>query len=70
VTNRTAADAQFLCDQYYMRSPSVNIILPHHEHDELRFPYIPSHLYHMLFELLKGCPPALVNLGSIYTRLD
>ncbi|KNC81522.1 hypothetical protein SARC_06168 [Sphaeroforma arctica JP610] len=46
-------NARFLCEQYYFASPDVSVVMPHQTEEAFRFPYIPSHLYHMIFELLK-----------------
>lgn len=45
-------NARFLCDQYYLASPELKLS----QHNDLeqgapiRIVYVPSHLYHMLFE--------------------
>jgi hypothetical protein len=49
---------QFLCDQYYCASPEVHITKPQ---DDKKYPYIPSHLYHMCFELFKNSMRATVE---------
>jgi len=50
-------NAQFLCDQLYMDAPKLKL----HIHDatnpdakSVNFTYIPSHLYHMFFEIFKN----------------
>lgn len=56
-------NARFLCDQYYLSSPDLVVT----EHSELehgapiRIVYVPSHLYHMLFELFKNSMRAVVE---------
>ena len=57
-------NARFLCDQYYLISPELQI----EEHNELedatmpiRTVYVPSHLYHMLFEIFKNSMRAVVE---------
>ncbi|XP_037815743.1 pyruvate dehydrogenase (acetyl-transferring) kinase, mitochondrial isoform X1 [Lucilia sericata] len=57
-------NARFLCDQYYLTSPELEIV----EHDQvsgeplpIRTVYVPSHLYHMLFELFKNSMRAVVE---------
>lgn len=56
-------NAQFLCDQYYLASPNITI----EEHNvmeknlPIQFVYVPSHLYHMLFELFKNSLRAVVE---------
>ncbi|XP_032691440.1 pyruvate dehydrogenase (acetyl-transferring) kinase, mitochondrial isoform X2 [Odontomachus brunneus] len=56
-------NARFLCDQYYMASPEL-IIKQHNELErssEIRIIYVPSHLYHMLFELFKNSMRAVME---------
>ncbi|XP_075165166.1 pyruvate dehydrogenase kinase isoform X1 [Haematobia irritans] len=57
-------NARFLCDQYYLVSPELEI----EEHNRIpgeslpiRTVYVPSHLYHMLFELFKNSMRAVVE---------
>ncbi|XP_058976565.1 pyruvate dehydrogenase (acetyl-transferring) kinase, mitochondrial isoform X2 [Musca domestica] len=57
-------NARFLCDQYYLVSPALEI----EEHNSMdgetlpiRTVYVPSHLYHMLFELFKNSMRAVVE---------
>ncbi|KAH7938910.1 hypothetical protein HPB52_002198 [Rhipicephalus sanguineus] len=50
-------NAKFLCDQYYLTSPGLiveqcDVIAPN---AAICIDYVPSHLYHMLFELFKLC---------------
>lgn len=56
-------NARFLCDQYYMACPEL-IVKQHNELDhssEIRIIYVPSHLYHMLFELFKNSMRAVME---------
>ncbi|XP_011309225.1 pyruvate dehydrogenase (acetyl-transferring) kinase, mitochondrial [Fopius arisanus] len=56
-------NARFLCDQYYLASPEL-IVKQHNELDrgnEIRIVYVPSHLYHMLFELFKNSMRAVME---------
>ncbi|XP_015179785.1 PREDICTED: pyruvate dehydrogenase (acetyl-transferring) kinase, mitochondrial [Polistes dominula] len=56
-------NAQFLCDQYYLASPALNV-KQHNELErgnEIRIVYVPSHLYHMLFELFKNSMRAVME---------
>ena len=50
-------NAQFLCDQMYMDAPKMNLRV-HDATDpsakDIKFTYIPSHLYHMFFEIFKN----------------
>lgn len=56
-------NAKFLCDQYYLMSPELEI----EQHNGLNpdapisIVYVPSHLYHMLFELFKNSLRAVVE---------
>ncbi|XP_054161752.1 pyruvate dehydrogenase (acetyl-transferring) kinase, mitochondrial-like [Oppia nitens] len=59
-------NAKFLCDQYYMTSPTLtieqhNVIDPS---APITLVYVPSHLYHMLFELFKNAMRAVVEHQS------
>lgn len=57
-------NARFLCDQYYMNSPEL-IVQEHNQMPDeilpIRTVYVPSHLYHMLFELFKNSLRAVVE---------
>jgi len=69
-------NARFLCDQYYLVAPDIKI----QEHNAIepevpiQFVYVPSHLYHMLFELFKNSLRAVVehhgNTCSEYPPID
>ncbi|XP_014677121.1 PREDICTED: pyruvate dehydrogenase (acetyl-transferring) kinase, mitochondrial-like [Priapulus caudatus] len=56
-------NARFLCDQYYMDSPDLEInmnngsTLP----QVIEMCYVPSHLYHILFELFKNSMRAVME---------
>lgn len=56
-------NAKFLCDQYYLASP--NLFIEEHNaldfNSPISFVYVPSHLYHMLFELFKNSMRAVVE---------
>ena len=57
-------NARFLCDQYYMTSPDCefNCANPFGPEDgRITMTYVPSHLYHMLFELFKNALRAVVE---------
>ncbi|CAI9735539.1 Hypothetical predicted protein [Octopus vulgaris] len=58
-------NAKFLCDQYYLNAPEVeikthNATVPDQKED-IRMVYVPSHLYHILFELFKNAMRAVVE---------
>uniref|UniRef100_A0A8C2FSG0 Protein-serine/threonine kinase n=1 Tax=Cyprinus carpio TaxID=7962 RepID=A0A8C2FSG0_CYPCA len=57
--------AKMLCDQYYLTSPEVEIKQVNFKgpSDPIHIVYVPSHLYHMLFELFK----VLESLYSSYS---
>ncbi|KFM76176.1 [Pyruvate dehydrogenase [lipoamide]] kinase, mitochondrial, partial [Stegodyphus mimosarum] len=63
VLNDAYENAKFLCDQYYMASPGVEVV----EHcaldpgSPISVVYVPAHLYHMLFELFKNAMRAVVE---------
>ncbi|XP_029156781.1 pyruvate dehydrogenase (acetyl-transferring) kinase, mitochondrial-like, partial [Nylanderia fulva] len=60
-------NARFLCDRYYLASPEL-IVKQHNElehNSEIRIIYVPSHMYHMLFELFKNSMRAVMeHIGS------
>ncbi|XP_068083693.1 pyruvate dehydrogenase (acetyl-transferring) kinase, mitochondrial [Anabrus simplex] len=56
-------NARFLCDQYYLASPEL-VVKSHNElepNSPIRIVYVPSHLYHMLFELFKNSMRAVME---------
>ncbi|XP_067825090.1 pyruvate dehydrogenase (acetyl-transferring) kinase isozyme 2, mitochondrial-like isoform X1 [Heptranchias perlo] len=63
--------AKLLCDQYYMDSPALEV----DEHNAVsgsgpvHIVYVPSHLYHMLFELFKNAMRATVESHESSPRL-
>ncbi|CAF0880866.1 unnamed protein product [Rotaria sp. Silwood1] len=59
-------NAQFLCEGYYLKSPSleirsVNTISPD---EPICIAYVPSHLYHIMFELFKNSMRATVEYAE------
>jgi len=57
-------NARFLCDQYYLTSPALEIQQHSSEPGDnlpIRTVYVPSHLYYMLFELFKNSMRAVVE---------
>uniref|UniRef100_T1H7F7 Protein-serine/threonine kinase n=1 Tax=Megaselia scalaris TaxID=36166 RepID=T1H7F7_MEGSC len=56
-------NARFLCDQYYLASPEL-VVREYNNLDDtlpVRTVYVPSHLYHMLFELFKNSMRAVME---------
>ncbi|XP_037077501.1 pyruvate dehydrogenase (acetyl-transferring) kinase, mitochondrial-like [Pollicipes pollicipes] len=72
VIEDAAANARFLCDRYYQASPELRIAQfnevfrrnnkdPGAKEPPIQLVYVPSHLYHILFELLKNAMRAVVE---------
>lgn len=59
VAHEAIENARFVCEEYYglFRAPPVQLVCP----KDLTFMYVPSHLNHMLFELLKNSLRAVVE---------
>ncbi|CAG0891229.1 unnamed protein product [Darwinula stevensoni] len=56
-------NARFLCEQYYLGSPDV-VVTEHNAVNPgraIEVVYVPSHLYHILFELFKNAMRAVVE---------
>ncbi|XP_037349942.1 pyruvate dehydrogenase kinase, isozyme 2 isoform X2 [Talpa occidentalis] len=55
--------AKLLCDKYYMASPDLEIqeVNASDTKQPIHMVYVPSHLYHMLFELFKNAMRATVE---------
>ncbi|XP_016013963.1 pyruvate dehydrogenase kinase, isozyme 2 isoform X4 [Rousettus aegyptiacus] len=55
--------AKLLCDKYYMASPDLEIqeISASNSKQPIHMVYVPSHLYHILFELFKNAMRATVE---------
>uniref|UniRef100_A0A8C5D1A3 Protein-serine/threonine kinase n=1 Tax=Gadus morhua TaxID=8049 RepID=A0A8C5D1A3_GADMO len=55
--------SKMLCEQYYLTSPDMEISLVNSKNPDqpLHLVYVPSHLYHMLFELFKNAMRATVE---------
>jgi hypothetical protein len=51
-------DARFMCNRTFGESPDVIL----HGQESFTFPYVPSHLHHCLFELIKNSMRAVVEL--------
>ncbi|KAK1805065.1 hypothetical protein P4O66_019421 [Electrophorus voltai] len=62
--------SKMLCDQYYLTSPEVTIqVNSKGTNDPISIVYVPSHLYHMLFELFKNAMRATVETHENSTHL-
>ncbi|XP_060798730.1 pyruvate dehydrogenase kinase, isozyme 4 [Neoarius graeffei] len=55
--------SRMLCDQYYLMSPDVKIeqVNSKDSSEPVNIVYVPSHLYHMIFELFKNAMRATVE---------
>ncbi|CAG0919485.1 unnamed protein product [Notodromas monacha] len=55
-------NARFLCEQYYLTSPELVVRgVDGKEPKDLQLVYVPSHLYHIFFELFKNALRAVVE---------
>lgn len=57
-------NAKFLCDQYYLCSPDIEYFpknLVEKEEKSIKLVYVPSHLYHIAFELYKNAMRAVIE---------
>jgi len=56
-------NAKYLCDQYYLASPDLTVIEHNSKEPDtpIQMVYVPSHLYHILFELFKNAMRAVVE---------
>uniref|UniRef100_A0A8B9KF11 Protein-serine/threonine kinase n=1 Tax=Astyanax mexicanus TaxID=7994 RepID=A0A8B9KF11_ASTMX len=63
--------SRMLCDQYYLTSPEVEIkqVNSKEPNEPINIVYVPSHLYHMLFELFKNAMRATVETHENSTHL-
>nr|XP_038024798.1 pyruvate dehydrogenase kinase, isozyme 2 isoform X2 [Anas platyrhynchos] len=63
--------AKLLCDKYYMASPDLEIeeVNASSPQQPISIVYVPSHLYHMLFELFKNAMRATVESHENSPRL-
>nr|XP_060636817.1 pyruvate dehydrogenase (acetyl-transferring) kinase isozyme 2, mitochondrial-like isoform X2 [Anolis sagrei ordinatus] len=63
--------AKLLCDKYYMTSPDLEIqeVNANQLDQSIHMVYVPSHLYHMLFELFKNAMRATVESHESSPRL-
>jgi len=56
IAREAIEDASVVCTQHLQSCPSVTI----HGRTDLTFPYIPAHIYYILFEMLKNSMRAVV----------
>ncbi|XP_053349094.1 pyruvate dehydrogenase kinase, isozyme 4 isoform X2 [Clarias gariepinus] len=63
--------SRMLCDQYYLMSPEVEIeqVNSKNPSEPINIVYVPSHLYHILFELFKNAMRATVETHENSTYL-
>jgi len=58
-------NAKFLCDQYYLCSPDLELetknVVEKDSDDKINLVYVPSHLYHIAFELYKNAMRAIIE---------
>merc|ERR1711939_256763 len=68
IATEAIENATFVCEEHYglFKAPPVQLVCPKH----LTFPYIPSHLNHMLFEVLKNSLRATVETHGVAADLD
>lgn len=59
IASEAIENARFVCEEHYgmFKAPPVQLICPR----DLTFPYVPGHLSHILFELLKNSLRAVVE---------
>lgn len=59
IAHEAIENARFVCEEHYalFKGPPVQLICP----PDLHFPYVPGHLSHILFELLKNSLRAVVE---------
>ncbi|XP_055733135.1 pyruvate dehydrogenase kinase, isozyme 4 [Salvelinus fontinalis] len=63
--------SKMLCEQYYLTSPEIDITQVNAKGPDqpLHIVYVPSHLYHMLFELFKNAMRATVETHEMALHL-
>jgi pyruvate dehydrogenase kinase 2/3/4 len=59
IVHEAIENARFVCEEHYamFKGPPVQLICP----EKLSFPYVPGHLSHICFELLKNSLRAVVE---------
>uniref|UniRef100_A0A8C7CFY3 Protein-serine/threonine kinase n=1 Tax=Oncorhynchus kisutch TaxID=8019 RepID=A0A8C7CFY3_ONCKI len=67
--------AKMLCEQYYLGAPELELrcliisFSANNVRDPIQITYIPSHLYHMLFELFKNAMRATIETHEVSHNL-
>ncbi|CAI5690394.1 unnamed protein product [Oreochromis niloticus] len=63
--------SKMLCEQYYLTSPDMKVTEVNSKNpgQPIQIVYVPSHLYHMLFELFKNAMRATVETHETSTTL-
>ncbi|XP_024245817.1 pyruvate dehydrogenase (acetyl-transferring) kinase isozyme 2, mitochondrial isoform X2 [Oncorhynchus tshawytscha] len=63
--------AKMLCEQYYLGAPELELreMNSNNVRDPIQISYIPSHLYHMLFELFKNAMRATIETNEVSNNL-
>ena len=61
IAQAAAEDARYMCQRHYGDAPDVEFL----GRNDLTFSYVPSHLYYILFELLKNSMRAVIEHHGI-----
>uniref|UniRef100_H2TB44 Protein-serine/threonine kinase n=1 Tax=Takifugu rubripes TaxID=31033 RepID=H2TB44_TAKRU len=63
VTRDAYESAKLLCEQYYLGAPELELrqMNANNVREPIQISYVPSHLYHMLFELFKNAMRATIE---------
>lgn len=76
IVEQAYESARFLCEQYYLSAPEMvytsydaskrkdSEIVQEKHSDKVSFVYVPSHLYHILFELFKNAMRATIEFAG------
>ncbi|KAJ3282846.1 hypothetical protein HDU76_008574 [Blyttiomyces sp. JEL0837] len=64
VASEASIDAATICEATYGVSPRVDIYLPPGMGESPKFVFVPNHLHHVLFEILKNAMRAVVEKGE------
>ncbi|NXX64947.1 PDK4 kinase, partial [Spizella passerina] len=72
VVNDAYESAKMLCDQYYLTSPELKLTQVNGKApgEPINIVYVPSHLFHMLFELFKNSMRATVEFQENSSTLS